>query len=264
MNPDPGVAVIYSRVSCNHQEDNHSLEAQQAQCRRYIDYKQYDLLGVFEEVMSGGKVNRPQLDAAIQTLVDSDRSPKVIVFYSLSRLTRNWLHFSDLFRKFNDNGITMYSIAEQIDYNSAVGRAMMVMTSVFANLEREQIGERTKSTLANLIEKKCWVGRLPYGYTIDKNDGKLIAVDEEMSCVDQIFRMIDDDVSVNDVVQHFNNQGLLYKDKQWNYQRVYQVKKNRDRYQDYYPQFEKINDGILGLPDLQDDIGDNSTPNTSS
>jgi len=68
-----------------------------------------------------------------------------------------------------ENDIDFVSIREQFDTSTAMGRAMMHISSVFAQLERETIGERIRDNMLRLARTGRWLGgKPPTGYTGEK------------------------------------------------------------------------------------------------
>ena len=62
---------------------------------------------------------------------------KALVVYRLDRVSRNVSDFSSLIENLNRRDIVFVSIREQFDTATPMGRAMMYIASVFAQLERE-------------------------------------------------------------------------------------------------------------------------------
>lgn len=73
----------------------------------------------------------------------------MLVIFSLFRLRRKTKDLIELIEKFNSDGITLVSLKESIDTNSPMGRAMIGMISIFAELERELITETVKEGVKN-------------------------------------------------------------------------------------------------------------------
>lgn len=79
--------VIYARVSTKKQEANGmSLETQIDQCRRYIQAQDGEVVGEFQDVMSGACRQRPGL---IEALATAKANEATVVFATLSRLARD-------------------------------------------------------------------------------------------------------------------------------------------------------------------------------
>jgi DNA invertase Pin-like site-specific DNA recombinase len=71
-----------------------------------------------------------------------------ILVTALDRIGRSVQHVSAFLPEMNQLGIAMYFHREAIDSSTPTGRAMLSMCSVFAELERDLIRERTIAGLA--------------------------------------------------------------------------------------------------------------------
>ena len=147
--------AVYCRVSTQGQE----LEQQEAVCRRLCDYRGYEVGEVYAEVVSGAKAKRPEY----QRLIADLRALKYdgVVVFRLDRLGRNARELALLVDELENKGIKVLSVHENFDTSTALGRAMRELIYVFAQLEREQIGEATKQRLAALKAQGKRLGRKP-------------------------------------------------------------------------------------------------------
>lgn len=158
-------AVIYARVSTEMQEEKESLQHQIDRCKSYCSFKDYEIINIYTDVMSGAKDERP----GFNNLQDDIHYKKfnVLIVTELSRISRRLrtiLEFIELLEKSN---IDFVSITQNFDTTTAIGRAMLKLTGVFAELEREQTAERVKETKRELAKQGKWLGgRPPFGYII--------------------------------------------------------------------------------------------------
>jgi DNA invertase Pin-like site-specific DNA recombinase len=140
----------YVRCSTEEQADKGaSLEAQRhavkLEARRH-GWKLADS-DIFSDVASGKSLgNRPGLEAAIEA-VESGRCAGLIVS-KLDRLSRNVRDFAGLLERFQRAGWGLVVMDLGVDTSTIMGAAMAQMVSVFAELERKRIGERTREGLA--------------------------------------------------------------------------------------------------------------------
>ena len=95
------------------------------------------------DVMTGSKMNRPGLKSALNITRDAD----VLVVWKLDRLGRSLIGVLDTMKSLGENEIGLISLTEPYDTTSHMGRAMVQMTMVFAEMERNLIAERTKAGL---------------------------------------------------------------------------------------------------------------------
>lgn len=133
---------IYARVSTLGQE----LSQQIAACRRWCEYKGYEVGATFQETVSGAKVKRPEYGALLKSLRSGEYDG--VVVFRLDRLGRNSRELALVIDELEAKGIKIYSTTENFDTSTPFGRAMREMAYIFAQLEREQIAEATKARLA--------------------------------------------------------------------------------------------------------------------
>jgi site-specific DNA recombinase len=208
-------AAIYSRKS-KFTGVGESIENQIEMCRQYISLHYGEASAaasrVFEdEGFSGGDLERPQF----QFMMEEARKKtfSVIVCYRLDRISRNIADFARLIEEMDRLGIAFVSIKEQFDTASPMGRAMMYISSVFSQLERETIAERIRDNMQELAKTGRWLGgNTPTGYTSEcvkreTQDGRvrkscrLRTVKEEKKIVQEIYRDFQESRSLTEVVR---------------------------------------------------------------
>ena len=139
-------ALGYIRVSSEEQADSGlGLEAQRQRIAAYCVMKELHLAEVFEDPgISGGKplASRP---AGSQLLDAAKKSKAPVIVPKLDRLFRSVADAANVIADFDKKGIQLVAIGENFDMTSPYGRAMAQMASVFAELERAMIRERTRA-----------------------------------------------------------------------------------------------------------------------
>ncbi len=196
-----GQFVIYSRKS-KFTGKGESIENQIEMCKQYIRMQfgnsaADDALVYEDEGFSGGSLERPKFK---KMMADAqEHNFRAIVVYRLDRISRNIGDFAKLIEQFNQMKIDFISIKEQFDTSSPMGRAMMYISSVFSQLERETIAERIRDNMHELSKTGRWLGGVtPTGYasesvshvTIDgktRKACKLKPIPEEISMIKLIF-----------------------------------------------------------------------------
>ena len=196
-----GQFAIYSRKS-RFTGKGESIENQIELCRQYLRLQFGDEAAecaqVYEdEGFSGGTLERPQFKRMMDEA--KSRGFRALVVYRLDRISRNIGDFAKLIEELNRMGIDFISIKEQFDTSSPMGRAMMYISSVFSQLERETIAERIRDNMHELSKTGRWLGGItPTGFasesvsrlSIDgkpKKTCKLKPIPEELSLVRLIF-----------------------------------------------------------------------------
>ena len=158
----PRRAVGYVRVSTDMQAiDGLSLEAQQSAIETYCSLHGLKLVRICKDVMSGGKDQRPGLQDALDVL---ERSADVLVVLKFDRLSRSIVHFCELYERYFKSGAKeLVAIREAIRLDSALGRALINILLVFAQMEREATGERTREAIRHIRDSGYHFGKVPYG-----------------------------------------------------------------------------------------------------
>jgi site-specific DNA recombinase len=141
-------AYGYVRVSSEEQADSGlGLEAQRQRIAAYCSMKGLHLLEVFEDpAVSGGKplASRP---AGNRLLSAARKNKAAVVAAKMDRFFRSAADAANTIADFDRKGIELVAIAEGFDMTNPYGRAMAQMASVFAELERAMIRERTKGAM---------------------------------------------------------------------------------------------------------------------
>ena len=191
--------AIYSRKSV-FTGKGESIENQIEMCKDYYCkmYGTEDEFVIYEdEGFSGGNINRPRFQELLKDIVSNKF--KALICYRLDRISRNVADFSKTLELLNDHNVSFISIREQFDTSTPIGRAMVYISSVFAQLERETIAERIRDNMLELSKTGRWLGgQTPLGFNSEKfvyidedfkerSLSKLTPVDEEMKIVNFIF-----------------------------------------------------------------------------
>lgn len=146
---------IYCRVSTGDQE----LDQQVKACQRFCDYRGFDVVAVYSEKVSGANGKRPQYLQMVKELRNYEYDG--VVVFRLDRLGRNARELALLVDELEGKGIKVFSVNESFDTSTALGRAMRELIYIFAQLEREQIGEATRQRLAAVKAQGKKLGRTP-------------------------------------------------------------------------------------------------------
>lgn len=77
----------------------------------------------------------------------------VLVVYQLDRLSRDVRDFANIYALLEEHGVMFISIKENIDTTTPIGRAMMYVTVVFAQMERETIAARVTDNMLGLAKR---------------------------------------------------------------------------------------------------------------
>ena len=167
------LAVLYGRFSPRPSpEECDSVEKQLERCRAYCHGHGYTVVSEHHDKdLSGGRAdNRPGLQEAIAAAC---ARKAILCVYSLSRLARCTKDAIDLAERLNAAGADLAVIQENVNTRSPMGRFIFTLFSALAQLEREQIAERTSTAMLRHQAKGRRMtrpDRCPYGWRPDPAD----------------------------------------------------------------------------------------------
>lgn len=153
------VDAVYARQSVD-KKNSISIEGQIDLCRRAAgrDLKVYKDKG-----FSGKNTERPAFKNLIKD-IESGKIGKLYV-YRLDRFSRSVADFGRLWEILKKNNVEFVSVNENFDTTTPMGRAMLHIIMVFAQLERETTAERVKDNYYRRASLGSWPGGpAPYGY----------------------------------------------------------------------------------------------------
>lgn len=156
--------AIYSRKS-KLTGKGESIQNQIDICKEYAEkrFKVNELYIYEDEGYSGGSTKRPKYTKLLKDLKDNRFD--VLICYRLDRISRNISDFSDVVELLEEYNVDFVSVREQFDTSTPMGRAMMYIASVFAQLERETIAERIRDNMQSLARTGRWLGgKTPMGF----------------------------------------------------------------------------------------------------
>lgn len=179
--------AIYARQSID-KKDSISIEGQIDLCRKECSA---DPLVFQDKGYSGKNTDRPAFKKLMEA-VEKDQIDRIVV-YRLDRISRSITDFGRVWDILNAHHAEFVSINEKFDTSTPVGRAMVYIIMVFAQLERETIAERVKDNYEQRARRGTWMGgEAPYGFRIERTvvDGKrasVLAPADSISVVSEIF-----------------------------------------------------------------------------
>jgi DNA invertase Pin-like site-specific DNA recombinase len=147
-------AAMYCRVSTLDQNpETQALDLRQFALQRgLLVIETYTDHGV-----SGTKARRPALDKMME---DARRHKfDVVVVWACDRLARSTKHLLQVLDELNGFGIQFLSQREAIDTEGPLGRAIIVIVSAVAELERSLIVERVRAGMRRAKSEGRQIGR---------------------------------------------------------------------------------------------------------
>lgn len=199
-------AAVYIRVSTQEQaQEGYSVGEQKERLIAYCKAHDWIIADLYVDGgYTGSNINRP----GMQKLISETDKFDVVLVYKLDRLSRSQRDTLYLIEEvFLPNDVDFVSMQESFDTSTPFGKAMIGLLAVFAQLEREQIKERTK--MGRLARAKSGLyhggGNIPIGY--DYQEGHLIVNPYEAEQVKKIYEWYLAGGSLKSVTDRLNAEG---------------------------------------------------------
>ena len=200
------IDAIYARQSVD-KKDSISIESQ-------IEFCKYELKGgngreYTDKGFSGKNTDRPKFQELIRD-IEAGLIRRVIV-YKLDRISRSTIDFAGMMELFGRYNVEFVSSTEKFDTSTPMGRAMLNICIVFAQLERETIQKRVTDAYYSRCQKGFHMsGAAPYGfklepYVLDGIRTKRLVIDPKAAeQVRLIFEMYaQPETSYGDIARYF-------------------------------------------------------------
>lgn len=224
------IDAIYTRQSVD-RADSISIESQLEFCQYETkggEYSHYSDRG-----FSGKNTDRP----SFQQMMEDIKAGKIkrVIVYKLDRISRSILDFTAMMEEFHKYGVEFVSTTEKFDTSSPMGRAMLNICIVFAQLERETIQKRVADAYASRSKHGFFMGGpVPYGYSIEPcvidgvKTSKYVVCPEEAEIVKVIYQMYaQPQVSFGDIMRYLGDNGIrTRRGHGWNRARISEIIKN--------------------------------------
>jgi DNA invertase Pin-like site-specific DNA recombinase len=154
----------YIRCSTIMQLDKWSLPVQEQQIKEYCVKNGYNLISIFRDEGISGKdyKNREGLNNLLSIVKSFDS----IITVSLSRISRNWVDFKNVYDDMKERNVSVVLMDLDIDTNNSTGRFVLDMLSRIAQLERETTSDRVKHTLNSMSKNGTLRTKPRFGYQV--------------------------------------------------------------------------------------------------
>ncbi len=158
-------AFIYIRVSSESQDDaahgHISLSVQEHECYKYCSDMHYPIEAIYGDIGSARNMNKlPYFQKMLREVKDGD----IIVFYNITRFSRNTRQALNTINKLINKGVSLYSVGEKCGYDTTATKHLFRTTLVVAENESDMISDRIKANIRYRKRRGDIFGRIPYGY----------------------------------------------------------------------------------------------------
>ena len=174
-------AAIYCRQSF-YKEDSCSIDMQIERSKAFCvsqgwDYIVYDT----DKGYSGKDTDRPGFRQMMKDITAGKIN--FVVVYKLDRISRKLTDFFGLMEEFKAQDVGFRSLTENFDTTTPMGRAMLAIIAVFAQLERETTAERVRDNMIDRARMGIWNGGpIPFGFQSNKETTLVNGKEKKIHC----------------------------------------------------------------------------------
>lgn len=226
------VCAIYARQSID-KSDSISIETQIERCMVEVGNAPYSVYS--DRGYSGKNTDRPQFQKMLAAVTAGEI--RCVICYKLDRCSRSILDFTQLMNVFLQYEVEFISCTEKFDTSTPMGRAMLNICVVFAQLERETIQQRiTDAYHSRCIKGYFMGGHVPFGFSLipclveGKKSSCYSVVHEEAEILKQIYDIYQEpSASLADIVLTMKSLDIKNprrSDGQWIRPHIYRMIKN--------------------------------------
>lgn len=234
--------IGYCRVSTEEQStEGVSLGAQRARLEAYAVAHGLELAEIIEDAGVSGKVpptERPALGRALERIRAGEADG--IVALKLDRISRSVRDVLALADDAQRLGWRLVSVSENLDTGSATGRFTLTILAALAQLEREQIAERTRFALDSIAQGgRLRSHRTPFGFRLagDRTTAtageraSLVEHDQEQRILAEILRLDAEGCGSRRIARTLNDagQGNPRTGKPWTFGTIAAILRTVDR-----------------------------------
>ncbi|MFF2017793.1 recombinase family protein [Paenibacillus sp. NPDC058177] len=205
--------ALYIRVSTEEQVQGFSLEAQKSALYNYCKIRKLDIYKLYVDAGRSGKSisGRPSLT---EMLEDARKGHfQQVICLRLNRLSRNLkdlLHITELF---DQHGITLHSLTENLQTDSPMGKFALQMLGSIAEHERKQSAQNTSLGMQRRNRLGKWnSGNQVLGYRwvphpVNRHLSYVEIIPDEAELVRTIFIWYSGGLGLKAIVNRLNKNG---------------------------------------------------------
>jgi len=222
-------AIGYIRVSTEEQQKSGlSLEAQATKIENYCKTYDLDLLYIYQDTATARNMKRPGLESLLKDF-NNEKADSLIIS-KLDRLTRNINDLQKLLKTYFKDNLTLHSVEEHIDTDSATGKMILNIMMSISEWEVDIISERTKSALKAKQQRGGRTGSIPYGSDLAPDGKILLKNKKEQKVIKTMQRLRALNLGYYSIANTLNADGLTTKrGKLWNQSNVSKVLKRNEK-----------------------------------
>ncbi|MDO6655926.1 recombinase family protein [Anaerobacillus sp. 1_MG-2023] len=210
--------VVYYRNSNEELQEN-SIAVQKSKALEYSikHIMPIDNDGVYEDRGTSAIKNKLEDRAQMSRLLEDVKQGKIenLLVYKRDRLARTSVEYMEIYRALKDNQVKIHFTADS-EYpivNSNFGDFIELILSGLIEHEIKQQKARISEAKRSKFEDGSYIGSLPYGYSLDEKESKILRVEEELIIVKQFYDLVlsKEFKELNQIKKHIEGLGLKTK-----------------------------------------------------
>ena len=180
--------IIYIRVSTDKQvTKGYSLEAQEAECKKFAYIEGLNILKIFrEEGESAKTTKRTELNNLLKYCEENKSNIKYVLFWKLERFSRNLKDQLNVIDYLRSLEIEILSVTEPNECGAA-GNLTRNILGALAQYDNELKSERVTNGMIQAFKSGRWLWRAPYGYIQNSEARNIVPKEREKDVVKNIF-----------------------------------------------------------------------------
>lgn len=194
--------AIYIRVSDKEQEQGLSLEMQEARCRQFAEQRGFVVAGVWRDVLTGTRPDRP----GYQAMLAARRQYDAVVVWRIDRFGRNEAEFFPTVAELTRLGKDVLSTMEPNGSPLVQG-----ILAVVAAQESRNIGQRVKENMRFKAELGHYQTTAPFGYRW--LHGELIVDPAEVAVYFRMVELAEQGWGCTRIARYLNREGYPARDR---------------------------------------------------
>jgi DNA invertase Pin-like site-specific DNA recombinase len=215
MKAQPQRVIGYCRRS-QQREERYGLDAQADAVRKWADYTGAEVIEmVQDDATSAGQLDTTEREGLARALaMVKGGTADAIVVARFDRLARSLIGFADLLRLSQQEGWAIVCLDPQMNFSTAVGRAMGAMLVSFGDVEREAFALRMAAGRRAKIAAGGYGGGVArhrrYGAQLVEVDGRreYQPVPEEVETIERIRRERAEGAKLREIAEGLERDGI--------------------------------------------------------
>ena len=201
--------ALYARFSSDNQRSE-SIDAQVRAMTAYCKQHKFTIVETYiDEAKSATTDRRPSFQ---QMIADSAYHQfDIVLVHKLDRFARNRYDSAVYKRELKKNGVTVYSVLENLDDSPESIMMESVLEGMSEYYSQNLAREVMKGMRETALQGKHTGGRPPYGYDVDAATRKLIVNPQEAEAVQHIFKMYAEGYGYSYILQFLHQRGYRTK-----------------------------------------------------